>query len=163
MIILAVDISTTNVGWACNVPDLDYNCGTIPIDKKMHRTDRLGALLLGYQELLGLVQPYATIYCTPFSRGQDATRSLWGAAGLLEALAHDFGTAIMDVAEAKVRAYHKMVPPGEMAKGARRKWLKTRALTIAEELGYHTLGSDDAADAVLLLKYAEANLVRSIP
>src|SRR3989304_529806 len=40
----------------------------------------------------------AVVYETPFARGRDATRSLWGVAGMIEACATNAGLPCLDVA-----------------------------------------------------------------
>ena len=165
MIILAIDPSTTEMGWATNKPtwgDAD-KLGVLVQSKKDSRPTRFMGMSTDLVNLMDEIRPEVVIYYTPFSRGADATRCGWGMVGIIEALATDAGAAVMDIAEATVRKHHGMSPPKEMAKGDRRNWYKNRALTIAEELGYHTEGSDDIADAALLLSFAASTITKGAP
>lgn len=86
------------------------------------------------------------VYERPFARGMDATRSLWGIAGIVEQLATEFGWAVTDAT------------PGDIKKWAtgRGDASKEDMLAAAIRLGY--MGDNEhEADAFCLLKFAEAN------
>ena len=89
------------------------------------------------------------VYETPFARGRDATRSLWGIAGIIEACATNAGLPVVDVAVPTIKKFatgHGKASKDDMIAAARR-------------MGYK--GSNEhEADAVCLLRYAEANLER---
>ena len=86
------------------------------------------------------------VYERPFARGMDATRSLWGIAGIIEQLATEFGWAVTDAT------------PGDIKKWAHGKGdaSKEDMMTAAIRLGY-VGDSEHEADAYCLLKFAEAN------
>ena len=84
------------------------------------------------------------VYELPFARGRDATRCLWGIAGIIEAVCTSWGMAVLDVT------------PGEIKKFAAGKGgaSKEEMGDAAEAMGYPG-GNEHGADAFLLLKYAE--------
>ena len=84
------------------------------------------------------------VYELPFARGRDATRCLWGLAGIIEAACTNAGLAVLDVT------------PGEIKKFATGKGgaSKEEMMDAAEALGYAG-GNEHEADAFMLLKYAE--------
>jgi Holliday junction resolvasome RuvABC endonuclease subunit len=89
------------------------------------------------------------VYETPFARGRDATRSLWGIAGIIEACATNAGLPVVDVA----------VPTIKKFATGHGKASKDQMIIAAKRMGYK--GSNEhEADAVCLLRYAEANLER---
>lgn len=89
------------------------------------------------------------VYETPFARGRDATRSLWGIAGIIEACATNAGLPVVDVA----------VPTIKKFATGHGKACKEDMIAAAQRMGYK--GSNEhEADAVCLLRYAEANLER---
>ena len=117
------------------------------------RAHRLGLLLLFLQTTLdtetsaGRVD--AIVYETPFARGRDATRSLWGIAGIIEACATNAGLPVVDVAVPTIKKFATGDGRGS----------KEAMTAAAKKFGYK--GSNEhEADAVCLLKYAEANLER---
>lgn len=82
----------------------------------------------------------------PFARGLDATRSLWGTAGIIEAQATLFGWPVTDAVPLTIKKW---------AAGSS-KASKDDMITAAHILGY--VGNNEhEADAFCLLKYAEAN------
>lgn len=85
------------------------------------------------------------VYERPFTRGMDATRSLWGVAGLVEATATFRGWPVTDAT------------PGDIKKWATGKGdaSKDDMLAAAQRLGY-VGGNEHEADAYCLLKFAEA-------
>jgi Holliday junction resolvasome RuvABC endonuclease subunit len=87
------------------------------------------------------------VYETPFVRGRDATRSLWGTAGILEAIATRVGLPIIDIA----------VPTIKKFATGNGKAVKDEMVTAARKFGYKG-NSDHEADAVCLLNYTQANL-----
>lgn len=143
MNIIAIDPSSTSLGWATR-----EGHGTIVAsgDRPTRLRQMLDAL---YQRVIprgGVV-----IYYTPFARGADATRCQWGIAGVIEAVANLKDATVLDISEGTVRSFHgapRSVP---------RPVLKAWALEKAQELGFD-VRNDDEADAVLLLLYAERKL-----
>ena len=90
------------------------------------------------------------VYETPFARGRDATRSLWGIAGLLEACAYNAGMAVVDVAVPTIKKF---------ATGDGRA-SKEEMIEASKKFGYKG-ANEHEADALCLLRYAEENLERA--
>lgn len=153
MKILAIDPSTTVVGFAMDTDDgpvTDFvNLGKGP------RQERLGALLYWVDTVLRNRASTVVVYYTPFARGRDATRSLWGAAGVIEAAAAKRRILAVDMPEATVRAYFGI--KSTLKKAERRADLKQQSIAKASELGYN-VSNDDEADAALLYHYAKENV-----
>ena len=142
MKILAFDLGS-NMAWATNV-----KC-KLPIGSKKFdgiRTHRLGATLKWLQAF-DWANLEAVVYETPFARGRDATRSLWGIAGLIEATATNAGLPVVDVAVPTIKKFatgHGFAAKSEM-------------IIAANRMGY--VGTNEhEADALCLLRYAETNL-----
>lgn len=114
------------------------------------RAHRFGALTTWLEEIFaGLPELDAVVYETPFARGRDATRSLWGYAGIIEARASLARLPVVDVAVPTIKKFAAL----------HGKASKNDMLAAARTFGYE--GDDEhEADAVCLLKYAEANLER---
>ncbi len=86
------------------------------------------------------------VYERPFVRGQDATRSLWGIAGLIEARAGVDGYPVVDYT------------PGEIKKWATGHGNADKApMTAAAQLTGYQGDNEHEADAWVLLRYAEAH------
>jgi Holliday junction resolvasome RuvABC endonuclease subunit len=146
MKIIAFDLGK-NFAWASNWdlgPGLNHGCtsfGDIP------RAHRQGKLLTFLTDLLRNLDCDIVIYETPFARGRDATRSLWGIAGIIEAVATNAGLPVVDAAVPTIKKF---------ATGYG-KASKEQMIDAAHKFGYK--GSNEhEADAVCLLRYAEANL-----
>lgn len=91
----------------------------------------------------------AVFYERPFARGLHATRSGWGIAGVIEAVAMRYGLVALDM------------PPSTIKKFATGKGRasKEEMIEAARRFGY--TGSDEhEADAVCALKYAEENMTK---
>lgn len=148
MRILAIDPSTTRMGFADAT-------GTWAVTAAGTRQQRLGRML---EHLLDAPNrgdvPDVVAYYTPFARGLDATRCQWGVAALIEARFAAF-SAVMDVREAAVRAWAGIAAPKGMPKGKQRVFLKA---ATREFVGAGPELSEDECDALLLLKYVEANI-----
>ena len=112
------------------------------------RAERLAAVARDLPNILGGKTKFdVLVYETPFARGLHATRSLWGIAGVLEAAAINNNMAVLDVSVPTIKKF-------ATGKGTAPKNAMIKA---AKGFGYS--GSDEhEADAVCLLKYAEANL-----
>ena len=84
----------------------------------------------------------AVVYERPFARGFHATRSLWGTAGILEAVAAQYWP-VLDVTPSEIKKF--VAGTGRADKPA--------MIAAAQKLGYK--GTDEhEADAFCLLKYA---------
>ena len=114
------------------------------------RAHRLGYLNRYLPKLFATLKGLeAVIYETPFVRGRDPTRALWGMAGIIEACA---STANLPVVDAAVPTIKKFATGS--GRGA-----KVDMIAAAQRLGY--LGTNEhEADAYCLLKYAEENIER---
>lgn len=149
ILVAAFDLGAT-FAWATNLQNHSLGPGwghrTLP-GIRSHRLGAFSAWLRDNRRWLSELD--AVIYETPFARGPDATRSLWGMAGILEAEATNHGAAVVDAAVSTIKKFATgsgHAPKNSMIEAARR-------------LGYR--GRDEhEADAYCLLKYAEANLER---
>jgi Holliday junction resolvasome RuvABC endonuclease subunit len=110
------------------------------------RSHRLGELAKLLPSIFHKHQFDVAVYETPFARGRDATRSLWGIAGIIEACATNANIAVLDVATPTIKKFatgHGKAPKDGMIEASRK-------------FGY-TNNNEHEADAVCLLAYAEAN------
>lgn len=146
--IVAFDLGS-HFAWASNPPKINsYAWGYIHFPGV--RAHRLGNLMIWMREQTWIRKLDAIVYETPFARGRDATRSLWGMAGIIEACATEFKLPVMDVAVPTIKKFaagHGKAAKVSMIKAAR-KW------------GY-TGNNEHEADALCLLKYAEAHMERA--
>lgn len=150
--ILAIDPSTTSLGWACNGP-VSVTIGTCTA--RGDRPERLRHMAAQLKHLMETVEPDAVVYYRPFARGDDATRCGWGIAGIIEAAAAQAKAAVIDLPEVTVRRFHGL-------NGKDRDALKAQALDLAAEIIGLRPRNDDEADAILLLAYARQHItVRS--
>jgi len=145
MRIIAFDLGR-NMAWAHNQPKLSW--GSRLYDGDRHY--RLAAIAQHLPSILFHDNGFdVLVYETPFARGRDATRSLWGIAGILEAAAINAGMAVIDVAVPTIKKFacgDSRAPKNDMIKTARKFGYKGR--------------DEHEADAICLLKYAEAYLER---
>lgn len=88
-------------------------------------------------------------YERPFARGYDATRCLWGLAGILEACAEEAQIATVDM------------PPGSIKKYAAGKGAadKQAMIAMAQIMGYCG-DNEHEADAFLALQYALVHCIK---
>lgn len=143
MKIIAFDLGK-HFAWAHNAP---YTCGYVELQGvRAHRFCQLMNYLLKLKELR---TAEVAIFECPFARGRDATRSLWGYAGVIEACATKLGLPVLDAATPTIKAFaanHGKAPKNDMMKAAK-------------TMGYR--GSNEhEADAWCLLKFAESTLER---
>ena len=113
------------------------------------RAERLSAIG-DWLDAIGWHRFSVVVYETPFARGRDATRSLWGIAGILEAVVTDAALPVVDVAVPTIKKF---------ATGDGRA-SKVEMIAAARRMGY-TGNNEHEADAVCLLRYAEANLEKA--
>ena len=119
------------------------------------RAHRAGATRLWLAGRLEEVQTVCgldlVVYERPFARGRDATRCLWGIAGIIEAEATNAGLPVVD---AENKAVKKFATGGGAAN-------KAGLLEAAQRLGY--VGEiEHEADAYCGLKYAEKFCARTL-
>jgi len=113
------------------------------------RSHRFGAFMHDFPKITEGNPFTVLVYETPFARGRDATRSLWGLAGILEACGTKAKMAVVDVAVPTIKKF---------ATGDGRA-SKDDMIAAAKKFGYAG-NNEHEADAVCLLMYAEANLQR---
>ena len=147
MKIIAFDLGrqfawANNLRGRCNTHNL-----TLAGLERAHRLQDLLRYLLAQQKFLAKFD--VVVYETPFARGRDATRSLWGIAGIIEACATNANLPVVDVA----------VPTIKKFATGHGKASKVDMIAAAQRMGYKG-NNEHEADAVCLLRYAEANLER---
>lgn len=147
--VLALDIGS-KIGWAKAADGAVVESGTealkIPVnasaDEKRH--ERL------YQTHVWLLETFAAAmeadaqydvvaYERPFARGDHATRSLWGQAGIIEASARTVQASILDVPIASLKKFAGITRGDKPTRWAR-------------DQGY-VVGTDHEADALVLAHY----------
>ncbi len=116
----------------------------------VNREQRLAALA-DYLDLL-LKAPKGfdvVVYERPFARGLHATRSLWGYAGVIEAIATKHGCAVLDILPSSIKKH--ATGSGRASKEDMIAWAKkTHSLKLDEH----------AADALAVLDYGTKNMER---
>lgn len=117
------------------------------------RAQRAAATLVWLREIFAQAKdhpegpPDFIMYERPFARGRDATRSLWGLAGIIEALAADHGWPVLDVENKTLKA-----------------WATGRGDASKDDMGLFafTTGymgeNEHEADTWCQLRYAEAHV-----
>jgi Holliday junction resolvasome RuvABC endonuclease subunit len=142
MRIIAFDLGK-NFAWAWRYPAGHFCTGHVVLEGiRSHKLGMLARLLppiLGYGYDL-------VIYETPFARGRDATRTLWGIAGVIEAAATNASIACVDASTPTIKKFA----------GGHGRASKEDMIAAAQKLGYQGTNEHEA-DAVCLLAYAEAN------
>lgn len=148
MKILAIDPGTyeTGVSW-----------GERPITWWMsgRREERLQEFMANLDATLREAEetsePYGLVaYERPFARGRDATRCLWGLAGIIEAMAEHHGAAVVDIPNQTLKAW---------ATQAGLKRDKAPMIAAMEKLtGYSDLNEHEA-DAACIFEYVTATMV----
>ncbi len=106
------------------------------------RIERARATRLWLDLVLGLERFDAIVYERPFARGQDATRSLWGIAGLIEAAS---AVPVLDYSPSEIKKW-------ATGKGSAEK---EDMIRFAQAAGYEG-ENEHEADAYNLLRFAEA-------
>ena len=146
MKIIAFDLGR-NFAWATNAirNGLKTERYVLKGDSRAHRLADLLELL----EKIEWHRFEIAVYETPFARGRDATRSLWGIAGIIEAVASSYCLPVVDVAVPTIKKF--ATGDGRAPKEA--------MIAAAKKFGYKG-DNEHEADAVCLLRYAEANLER---
>lgn len=112
------------------------------------RVERARATLIWLQEIFEGSDFDAFVYERPFVRGQDATRSLWGIAGLIEAVSR---CPALDYSPGEIKKW--ATGKGNAGKGGEGQ--PAGMIEFAREAGY--VGDNEhEADAYNLLRFAEA-------
>ena len=144
MKIIAFDLGST-LAWASNLKG--HAWGSITLEGV--RAHRLGKLLTFLQKQTWMKKADIVLYECPFTRGLAASRSLWGTAGVLEAVSSEMGLPVVD---ANLREIKKFATGDGNA-------AKDKMIVAAKGWGY--IGNDDnEADAVCILHYGAKFLER---
>ncbi len=143
MKIIAFDLGR-HMGWAHNASDrLEYGHWDIEGERPV----RLRMIMGEVKFALRFYRFDLVVYETPFARGLHATRSLWGTAGVIEAIATQMGVPVVDVSVATIKKF--ATGDGHAP--------KNMMVWAAKGFGY--VGDNEhEADAVCLLRYAEENV-----
>lgn len=124
---------------------------------KGDRVTRAGATLLWLWEFFATAEAQfggfdAVLYERPFARGKDATRCLWGIAGLVEAVGTAAGAAVTDATPSEIKKF-------TTGDGSADKDAMTFSAMMTGYLG----DNEHEADAWCALRFAEATLVSTPP
>ncbi len=144
MKIIAFDLGK-HFAWAWRYANGSVAVGHFELDGI--RSHRLGQFAKLLPPIFGPHHFKVAVYETPFARGRDATRVLWGMAGIIEACATNANVAVLDVATPTIKKFtagHGRAP---------KAWM----INAAYKYGYRGKNEHEA-DAVCLLAYAEANV-----
>lgn len=124
-------------------------------DFKGTRQERAGATLQWLEDNFSRARELgceAVVYERPFARGFDATRSLWGIAGLIEGCANAAGLPCLDMTPAEIQK-HALGAANRLPKDD-----KKRAMTMAAMMTGYAGDNEHEADAWCLLRFAEDTL-----
>jgi hypothetical protein len=130
------------------------------------RVDRAAATLAWLQEALDQCRahdaiPDVVVYERPFARGMDATRSLWGIAGMIEGV---FGgvTAILDLSPQEIKKFS--TGSGAHAKKGEKAEHKggsgAQSMMLAAIMTGYPGDNEHEADAWCLFRMAEATFTK---
>lgn len=144
MDILALDLGK-NLGVATNRAGI-WKAGTIRLDGETRGTRAVS--LVDYLDDATFLQAEGLLvaYERPFTRGLDATRSLWGMAGMVEWWAAENGLPCVDIVPSQVKKW-------ATGKGTAKK---PDMMAAAARLGFPNV-DEHAADALLLGLFVVAN------
>jgi Holliday junction resolvasome RuvABC endonuclease subunit len=145
MRIIAFDLGS-HFAWASNLKGHSWG----HIDLEGIRPHRLGKLLTFLQAQVWFKQADVALYECPFTRGLAASRSLWGTAGVLEAVVSEMGLPVVD---ANLREIKKFAAGDGNAP-------KSAMIVSAKKWGYSGT-NDNEADAICILNYGKKFLERS--
>lgn len=142
--IIALDLGS-HMAWAHNA------ARSLTWGSRLYEGDRPTRLAALQRDLPGLLSRKFDIlvYETPFARGLHATRAIWGIAGVLEAGAINARIAVLDVSVATIKKFASNAGNAP----------KNTMILAARRMGYKG-ANEHEADAVCLLRYAEANFER---
>lgn len=141
MKILGVDLGATGAAVLIDTVtgEIETQCWAMKGD----RVERAGAFSDIVEGIIVQGQPDIVFYERPFARGAAATRSLWGMAGILEAVAGKIA-AVVDEVPQKIKQF---------ATGNGRA-TKEEMIDAARKRGYDAL-TEHAADAYHAALYAQ--------
>jgi Holliday junction resolvasome RuvABC endonuclease subunit len=140
--ILALDLGST-VG-VCVMDDWPLSWSFAKLHRHVRQREfmlRLGDLLTARPEI------DTVVYERPFARGLDATRSLWGMAGVVEAVATRHDCGVLDILPTTIKKW---------ATGSGNAKKEDMILWAAAQ-GFNGL-DEHAADALALYRYTKANI-----
>lgn len=150
------DLGSTS-GWAHNCDPASISHGQMEFAG--NRPARLWAMFEAVDALLRGLMVDAVGYERPFARGQGATRSLWGQAGILEAVATRRGFPVLDATPAEIKAFAtgKGVASKEEMTAAAIRYLESAGNDIPSVLGEHE------GDAICGLAYMSQYVSKPTP
>lgn len=154
--ILTLDLGK-NIAWSVRIN------GQVQTGWKFMKGTRQSRAAATYVYLRDLFALYADdidliVYERPFARGFDATRSLWGLAGLVEALGTAAGLPVLDVTPSEIKIWAAGKGNAE----------KKDMMDAAARLGYDRTGKEEEAvehesDAFCLMCFMEATARETTP
>jgi len=149
--IIALDLGGVSA-YAVNVPGwVATGHWDVTRGRKALRPERLGEFAAHLElQLMMMGALDVLIYERPFARGADATRSLWGYAGIAESLGHKYGAAVLDLTPNQIKLW--------AAGNARAS--KTDMLVAARRMGYDG-ENEHEADAYCLMMYAHTKAIQT--
>lgn len=119
-------------------------------EAKGNRVERaafhLAMLTQFFEEAMAAGGLDAVFYERPFARGMDATRSLWGVAGILEAVAASHDIPVLDATPKEIKSF-----------SGKHDATKEDMILFASLTGYSG-DNEHEADAWCLLRFGEATL-----
>ena len=121
--------------------------------KNAKRPERLANLYNELADMLSCNWYDFVVYETPFCRGRDATRCLWGVAGIIEAAAHYHGAGIIDVANTALRRWATGTGKKQVKdKGSKSNPMFVKARELAPPVFWGKMNEHEA-DAICLYHY----------
>ena len=156
MKLIFFDLGATS-GWAHNCDPATISHGQMEFAG--NRPARLWAMFEAVDVLLRGIMVDAVVYERPFARGQGATRSLWGQAGILEAVATRRGFPVLDITPAETKKFAAgfgNADKPQMTFAAERA-LESAGCHVPAVLGEHE------ADAICGLFYAMTHVSKPTP
>lgn len=118
-----------------------------------HRTHRIYEIMWWIDKRFAEIEMECgadlVVFERPFARGMDATRSGWGIAGVIEALATKYGWPVTDTDPQTIKKFST----------GNSRASKEQMIEAAQGMGY-TGTNEHEADAFCLLKYAEKSATK---
>lgn len=159
MKLLAIDPSSTLVGLYASNKTAQLNLVDLCKSKAPKRAERLGVLAEALADFLQRFGPYDFVaYEEQFVRGNAATRALYGAVGVIEAVAETSGVGTLAVPQATLRSWvdkklteNNVTPIGDA---------KKRYSAVDKILGGNIMETQDEKDAKAIWFFVMENAKR---
>jgi len=156
--ILAIDPGTTFMGaytghftGQSDNKTYQFYSETLAFDPKKKRPERLSEAANALANLCFNVRPDFVVYEMMFSRGDAATRALYGLCGIIESMAISHGAGVIALPQATLAKWERSVL--ELPKGKVNR--KTQHQLVADHFGADTNNmSQDEIDAFCIYQYA---------